>query len=119
MAKYIKFLPKKMSSLLIGDDYINALSTASALVCPTESFFGDFIPAKIFEYAVSGAAILTNCNLTKYDMKDLNEVVIKYKDFKDLKRVIKSTDFSLYYGKGTEVMKNHTHKIRYKELFGD
>jgi hypothetical protein len=116
--KYIIFKPK-INKIKMFDckKYLEYIRSASALVCPTESAYGDFIPAKIFEYATSGAAILTNCDLISYNMKDLDNVVIKYKDLDDLKYLIKNTDFTKYYDKAKEVIKNHTHKIRYKELF--
>ena len=49
-------------------------------------------------------------------MADLDEVVIKYNGLEDLREKIKM-DFSPYYDKAREVMKNHTHEIRYKEIF--
>ena len=98
------------------EKYKNILRSSSALLCPTESSFGDFIPGKLFEFAASGAAIITNCNLKSYNMKDLDEVVIKYNGLEDLREKIKM-DFSPYYDKASEVMRNHTHSIRYKEIF--
>jgi hypothetical protein len=50
-------------------------------------------------------------------MEDLDKVVIHYTDLKDLREKLKM-DFTPYYNKAREVIKNHTHKIRYKELFG-
>jgi hypothetical protein len=98
------------------DDYWKLLAMASVLVCPTESSFGDFVPTKLFEFSASGAAILTNCDLIGYNMQDLDKVVIKYTTLDDLREKLKM-DFKPYYGKAREVMKNHTHKIRYKEIF--
>lgn len=111
----VLFLPKP-GLILDSVSYWNALRKSSALICPTESNYGDFIPTKIFEYAASGAAILTNCDLERYNMKDLDNVVIKYKDLDDLKSKL-DMDFSHYYGKSQNVIKNHVHRIRYKELF--
>jgi len=98
------------------DKYLNLLRSSSALLCPTESTYGDFIPGKLFEFAASAAAIITNCDLKSYNMKDLDEVVIKYNDVNDLKEKIKM-DFAPYYNKANEVMRNHTHGIRYTEIF--
>ena len=102
--------------MIEGEKYWELLKSASALVCPTESAYGDFIPAKIFEYAASGAAIITNCDLDRYEMSDLNQVVIKYEDWNDLGKKLQM-DFSPYYNKSVDVMKNHTHVLRYKEIF--
>ena len=99
-----------------SQEYKDILRSSKALICPTESSFGDYVPAKIFEFAASGAAVLTNCDLVSYDMADLDEVVIKYNGLEDLREKIKM-DFSPYYDKAREVMKNHTHEIRYKEIF--
>ena len=109
----IIFISKKKEKTL----YYNILANASSLVCPTECNFGNFVPTKILEYAASGAAILTNCNLISYDMKDLDEFVIHYKSLDDLEEKLK-IDFTPYYGKAVKAAKNHTHKIRYRELFG-
>jgi len=98
------------------DKYFDLLKSSAALICPTESSFGDFVPAKLFEFATSGAAIITNCDLDTYGMKDLNEVVIKYDGIKDLREKIK-IDFTPYYGRASEVMKNHTNHIRYGGVF--
>ena len=113
------FLPQsgKMDDVLSQKEYWDAMRSASALVCPSESCYGDFVPAKIFEYAASGSAILTNCDLVRYNMSDLDQVVIKYKDWDHLEYLIHNTDFTKYYNLAKEVIKNHTHKIRYKELF--
>ena len=99
------------------DNYWKLLASASALICPSESNFGTFVPTKLFEYAASGAAVLTNCNLKRYQVEDLDKVVIHYANWKDLNRKLKM-DFEPYYNKAREIMKNHTHRIRYKELFG-
>jgi len=97
--------------------YWNMLHTASALICPTESDYGAFIPAKLFEFAASGAAVITNCDYVSYGMPDLKGKVIDYTDLDSLEALFKM-DFTPYYGKAAEVMKSHTHKIRYRELFG-
>ena len=120
--KQMRIIFRKKGSIIFikakMDNYWKLLGSTSALVCPTESNYGDFVPAKIFEYAASGAAILTNCDLISYNMPDLDKVVIKYTDLNDLEEKLKM-DFTSYYGKAREVIKNHTHKIRYKELFGE
>jgi len=98
------------------DKYLNLLKTFSALICPTESSFGDFVPAKLFEFAASGSAIITNCNLIDYKMEDLNEVVIRYSSIEDLKDKLEF-DFQDLYNKSSEIMKSHTNHIRYREIF--
>lgn len=114
----ISFLPSSgdHKDSLRGENYWNALGNSSALVCPAESNYGGLVPAKIFEYSVSGSAILTNCDLVRFGMSDLDKVVIKYKDWDDLMDKL-NMDFSKYYGKARDVIKKHTHKIRYRELF--
>ncbi len=100
-------------------NYWSELYSAQALLCPREHRHGgNFVPAKIFEYSVSGAAIITNCHLIDYGMEDLNEVVLRYEHRDDIKQFL-DMDFTAHYGKAREVMRNHTHKIRYKEMFGD
>ena len=91
--------------------------SASALVCPTESVYGDYVPSKIFEYAASGAAVLTNCDLVRYGMKDLDEFVINYKNWDDLEDKL-DMNFKPYHNIARDVLRNHTHIKRYKELFG-
>lgn len=117
----LHFIPREhtIDSVLVPEEYWKAIYAASALVCPAESNFGGYVPAKIFEYAVSGAAILTNCDLKRYNMEDLDKVVIRYENLDDLREKIETTDFKQYYGLAREVIKNHTHKIRYRELFGE
>ena len=113
----IKFKPGPyVMKMLDKEKYWQKLCSASALVCPTESAYGDFIPSKLFEYAASGAAVVTNCDLKWYDMSDLEEAVIKYTDLDDLDEKL-SLDFTRFYGKCREVMRNHTHRVRYKEIF--
>jgi len=96
--------------------YNNILRSASALVCPTGSVYGDYTPAKLFEFSASGAAVITNCDLELCNMNDLQNAVIHYTDLDSLDSKL-SMDFSLYYGLASKVMLNHTHRIRYKELF--
>jgi len=102
---------------ITGKNYWDNLKKSSALLCPTESNFGDFIPAKLFEFLASGAAVITNCQVERHGMDELNDFLIKYIDLDDLKQKL-DIDFTLYHNKAIEIMRNHTHKIRYKELFG-
>jgi len=97
--------------------YHEILRSASALVCPTGSIYGDYVPAKIFEFAASGAAIITNCDLNSYNLSDLQKVVIPYTDLNNLESKL-DMDFKSYYNKTLPIIKNHTHRIRYRELFG-
>jgi len=90
---------------------------ASALLCPTENNHGDYIPAKLFEYLASGAAVITNCDLNNAGIPELESFVIKYKTIKQLRRRL-SMDFVPYHDKAVPIMRNHTHRIRYKEIFG-
>ena len=118
LSRYIRFLPKGSAQRLSQKEYWKVLYSASALVCPTDSSYGDFIPAKMFEYAASGAAVLTNCDLIRYaDMPDLDSVVIKYKNLQDLIDLIKNTDFKKHYNVARDVIRNYTHRIRYREIF--
>ena len=93
------------------------LHTASALLCPTESNYGAFVPAKFFEFAASGATVVTNCDYVSYGIPELKGKVIDYTDLNSLEALF-DMDFSKYHYKASKVMRNHTHKIRYKELFG-
>ena len=95
---------------------------ASCLVCPTESAFGNFTPAKLFEYLASGAAVLTNCNLKKAGIPEMKDFIIRYgnwnvKGKRDM-RLKLTRDFTPYYDKAISAMREHTHRIRYKEIFG-
>lgn len=99
-----------------GSKYWEALKGSSALLCPTESVYGDFIPTKLFEFLASGAAVITNCNLTNYGSQELNEYVIQYKNKRDLESKF-SLDFTPYYDKAIPAMRNYTHRVRYRELF--
>ena len=99
------------------ENYWKKLHMASALVCPTESMYGDFIPEKLFEYLASGAAVITNCDLISYGVPDLEKNVIRYTDLDDLETKL-SLDFKSYHNQAKNVMKNHTHCVRYREIFG-
>lgn len=103
------------------DEYWNILHSASALVCPAEGRIHKdveyYVPAKLFEYLASGAAVLTNCDAIESGIENLNDIVIKYKDLNDLNDKL-DIDFEPYYNKAIEIMRNHTHRVRYKELFG-
>lgn len=99
------------------DTYHKIIESASALICSTDSVYGDYVPAKLFEFSASGAAILTNCDLHSYQMDDLAGSVIQYTDRKDMESKL-DMDFTPYHDRSNEIMRNHTHIIRYKELFG-
>ena len=100
-----------------GAKYWESLKSSSALLCPTESVYGNFTPTKLFEFLASGAAVITNCDMKQAGIPELEEFVIKYNNEKDLNAKL-SMDFSSYYNKAIPAMRNHTHRIRYKELFG-
>lgn len=97
--------------------YWELLHSANIVICPTESSFGDFIPAKLFEYLASGPAIITNCDIKKTMIKDIDDKVILYKEIEDIPEIIKSIDPVKYHNKAVEIMRNHTHLKRYSELF--
>ena len=97
--------------------YNKILRSASALICPTESIYGDYVPAKLFEFLASGAAVITNCDLKQYQINDFSDKVIKYTNLDDLETKL-SLDFTPYYNISVNILKNHIHSIRYKELFG-
>jgi len=103
------------------DEYWEALHSASALLCPSEGKIkkdtDHFIPAKLFEYLASGAAVLTNCDMKQAGIPELEDFVIKYNDEKDLESKL-SMDFSYCHNKAIPEMRKHTHRVRYKELFG-
>ena len=101
----------------LSPKYWDMLHTASALLCPTESNYGCFVPAKLFEFAASGATVVTNCDYVSYGIPELKGKVIDYTDLNSLEALF-DMDFSKYHYKASKVMRNHTHKIRYKELFG-
>lgn len=87
------------------------------LVCMAESNIGTLVPAKIFEYAAAGGAIITNCDLIDYEMPDLDKAVLHYKTEAELIEIIKSGVWKEYINKTQKIIKNHTHKIRYQEIF--
>ncbi len=102
---------------IFGQEYWNALYYASKVVCPTESDYGNFIPAKIFEFLAAGPAVLSNCDLTWYGCPDLDKCIIKYKDIKDLKKKLQK-DFIEYRGIAYNIIRRkHIDQVRYKELF--
>ena len=100
-----------------GPRYWSAIKQSAALLCPTESNFGDFIPAKLFEFLASGSAVLTNCDLNGYGCPELVPYVIQYKNLRDLRRKLK-LDFTPYHNRTTKIMRRYTHRFRYKKLFG-
>jgi len=99
-----------------GDEYWEVLHRAGAVICPTESKFGNFIPAKLFEYLASGSAVITNCNMHRAGLGELKSSVIKYKDLNDIGNKL-DIDFTRYHNKAIEVMRQNTHIKRYKDLF--
>jgi len=101
----------------INLNYLNTMFSASALLCPTENYYGNYTPTKLFEFLASGAAVLTNCDMKQAGIPELEDFVIKYNDEKDLESKL-DMDFSPYYNRAIPAMKNHTHVIRYRELFG-
>ena len=96
--------------------YYEFLNRSSALLCPSESGYGNYVPAKIYEYAASGAAILTNCDLIGNGLADLDKVVIRYSSIDELIDKL-NMDFKPYHSLSAEIMRNHTHTKRYKEIF--
>jgi len=102
---------------IFGSGYWKLLHTSSALICPTESNYGSFVPSKLFEFLASGAAVLTNCDLDLYGTPEFKPFIINYTNINSLEEKIK-TKFEKYHNKAINVMRNHTHKVRYKELFG-
>lgn len=97
-------------------NYWDYLHKASALICPTESDYGDFIPIKLFEYLASGAAVITNCNVEMAGIPEVKDLVIRYSNMDDLKDKL-MFDFSPYHNMAVDIMRNHIHSIRYKEIF--
>jgi len=115
---HIRFLKQQYKS-----QYWSTMHRASCLVCPTESVFGNFTPAKLFEYLASGAAVLTNCDFKKAGIPEMKEFAIIYRDFirsKSKRNMYAKLDidFVPYYNKAIPAMREHTHRIRYKEIFG-
>jgi len=117
MGHVIGFTPP-INDVLDQDSYWDALYKAAALVCPTESGYGDFIPAKLMEYLASGAAVITNCNLIGNGLSDLDPYVIHYDSLTDLESLL-SHPFETYWDKALPAMANHTHRVRYREIFPD
>ena len=99
-----------------GRLYWEMLHGASALVCPTNHDFGNYIPSKLFEYLASGAAVITNCNMSKAGLKSLKSCVIKYQGLEDLKNKL-DIDFTKYHDQAIAVMRQNTHVKRYGSLF--
>jgi len=98
-------------------EYWNYLRSHRALVCPTESSVGDFLPGKFFEYLAAGAAVITNINLEKYGLEEFDDKVIRYKSLNDL-RTIAKMDFEPYYEKAFDLLRaKYIDRVRYKELF--
>jgi len=113
----IRFLLQdKIDFYIKYSNYWKYLQTSSALICPTESDAGDFIPMKLFEYLASGAAVITNCDLNRAGIPELEPYIIRYNGLGDLQSKL-SMDFVNYHDKAIPLMRNHTHRIRYKELF--
>jgi len=115
---YERFKDRIICIKIFGQSYWHALHKASALVCPTESSYGSFVPSKLFEFLASGAAVLTNCDLDLYGTPELKDVVIPYTNLDSLDGKLRF-QFRKFYNKAIPIMKEkHTHRIRYKELFG-
>lgn len=114
---YDRFKGTIICGKIFGEKYWNSLHMASALVCPTESNYGSFVPSKLFEFLASGAAVITNCDLDLYGSPELKDLIIPYTDLDNLKDKLK-TKFSKFYNKAVPAMRGHTHRVRYKELFG-
>jgi len=115
--KYIKkILGDRVIFEVRYSDYNELLKESAALICPTESIYGDYIPAKLFEFLASGSAVLTNCDLQKHGLSDLEDYVIKYNDIKDLESKL-SMDFTPYQDKAVEIMQNYTHREIYSRIF--
>ncbi len=102
----------------LNDEYWNILHKAAATICPTESNYGSFVPAKLFEFLASGSAVITNCDLIRYGAPELDQYVIKYTNLKNLRKNLLKHNFPAYYGSAVATMrKRHLHKVRYKSLF--
>ena len=100
-----------------GKEYWKKMYNASAVLCPGGSVFGKFTPMRLFECLATGAAIITNCDLDMAGIPEAKGSVIVYRNIKHLNKKLK-IDFSKYYNKTIKIARNHTHKIRYQELFG-
>lgn len=97
--------------------YWEKLFSSSALICPKESFIGDFVPIKLFEYLASGSAVITNCDMDKAGLSSMKPFIIQYGSIDELKEKL-SVDFSLYHDRAIPLMREHMCEIRYRELFG-
>ncbi len=115
--KHLITFPCEDRTFLEYDEYWKLMYRCGGLLCMAESNLGTLVPAKIFEYAAAGGAIITNCDLIDYEMPDLDKVVLHYKTEADLIEIIKSGEWKKYVNKTQGIIKNHTHKIRYKEIF--
>jgi len=102
----------------LNDEYWNILHNASATLCPTESNYGNFVPAKLFEFLAAGTAVITNCDLKRYGAPELDLCVIEYKTLMDLRQNLLKHNFPKYYCNAVQIMrKRHSHKVRYASLF--
>jgi hypothetical protein len=110
-------LGDRIGFLIKYSSYWEFMKTSSALVCPTNNDFGNYTPTKLFEYLASGSAVITNCDFNMAGIPEMEKFVIKYTDIKDLESKL-SMDFVPFHNKAIESMRNHTHRIRYRELFG-
>ena len=103
--------------ILKPDIYWNSLRSYKALVCPTESIRGNFLPGKFFEYLTSGAAVLTNADLDYFGVPEFNDLVIKYSDVDDLAGKL-DMDFSKYHEIAFDILREKfTDRVRYREVF--
>lgn len=107
----------RIKFIIRHNSYWKYLKKASALLCPTEHYFGNYTPNKLLEFLASGAAVITNCDFNQAGIPELEEFAIKYSSIRTLKHRL-GRDFTPYHDKAVESMKNHTHRVRYKELFG-
>jgi len=107
----IKFIQRFWSG------YWEYIQKASALLCPTENLYGHYTPTKLFEFLASGSAVITNCDFNQAGIPELEQYAIKYNSFRSLKRRL-HLDFTPYYDSAIPLMRNHTHRVRYKEIFG-
>jgi hypothetical protein len=98
-------------------NYWRLLARASGLICPTESNFGDFVPQKLFEFVASGAAVFSNCDVFGFGAAKIGQVMIKYEDTSHLIKLLKSVDRQTYYDRSDAIMREHTHRNRFKKLF--
>ena len=99
-----------------GPAYWDMLYGAESLVCPAEHRFGGYVPQKLFEYVCSGARVFTNCDLERYGIKDVSDIVVRYNDWDQLDSFLEKSD-SPDIEKIIDVMSEHTHRKRYEEIF--